>query len=124
MLLGRILQIQNSVLKFSSEIFQDNLHISTSELDYLEFESEKENVDLDFLVVTTTGDVIKANLIESNSKSYTFFSDRRGRIQIDRVAVYSLNRLNNPNLIFDGNGCVRIVLLFPTCHGLNPEPNF
>ncbi len=102
-LLGRILQSQNSVLKFSSEIFQDNLHISTSELDYLEFESEKENVNLDFLVVTTTGDVIKANLIESNSKSYTFFSDRLGRIQIDRVAVYSLNRLNNPNVIFDGS---------------------
>ena len=42
-------------------------------------------------------------MIESNSKSYTFFSDRLGRIQIDRVAVYSLNRLNNPNVIFDGS---------------------
>lgn len=100
---GHILPSQNSVLNFSSEIFQDKLVLSTSELDALEFESEKEDLDLDFLVVTISGDVIKANLIESNSQYYTFFSNRLGRIQIDRVAVYSLNRLNNPNVIFDGS---------------------
>ena len=100
---GHILPSQNSVLNFSSEIFQDKLVLRTSELDALEFESEKEDLDLDFLVVTISGDVIKANLIESNSKFYTFFSDKLGRIQIDRVAVYSLNRLHNPNVIFDGS---------------------
>ena len=100
---GRILQSQNPVLHFSSEIFQDNLAISTSELEALEFDSEKENSDLDFLIVTTTGDVIKANLIDANENSFIFSSKRLSRIQIKRDSVYSLNRLNNPNLIFDGS---------------------
>ncbi len=100
---GRILPSQDSVLQFSSEIFQDNLLINTSELDFLEFESKKENSDLDFLIVTTMGDVIKANLIESNDKFFTFSSKRLSRIQIKRDAVYSLSRLNNPNIIFDGS---------------------
>ena len=103
MLSGRILPSQDSVLQFSSEIFQDNLLISASELDFLKFESEKEDLDLDFLVVTTTGDVIKANLIEANDKSFTFSSKRLERIQIKRDSVYSLSRLNNPNIIFDGS---------------------
>ena len=100
---GRILQSQNPVLHFSSEIFQDDLAISTSELEALEFDSEKENSDLDFLIVTTTGDVIKANLIDANENSFIFSSKRLSRIQIKRDSVYSLNRLNNPNLIFDGS---------------------
>ena len=100
---GRVLQSQNPVLHFSSEIFQDNLAISTSELEALEFDSEKENSDLNFLIVTTTGDVIKANLIDANENSFIFSSKRLSRIQIKRDSVYSLNRLNNPNLIFDGS---------------------
>mgnify|MGYP001157263666 CR=1 FL=1 len=100
---GRILPSQNSDLQFSSEIFQDNLIISASELDFLEFESIQENSDLDFLIVTTTGDVIKANLTEANDEFFTFSSKRLGRIQIKRDSVYSLSRLNNPNIIFDGS---------------------
>ena len=100
---GRILQSQNPVLHFSSEIFQDNLAISTSELEALEFDSEKGKSDLDFLIVTTTGDVIKANLVDANENSFIFSSKRLSRIQIKRNSVYSLSRLNNPNLIFDGS---------------------
>ena len=100
---GRILQSQNPVLHFSSEIFQDNLAISTSELEALEFDSEKGKSDLDFLIVTTTGDVIKANLVDANENSFIFSSKRLGRIQIKRDSVYSLSRLNNPKLIFDGS---------------------
>ena len=100
---GRILKSENSVLRFSSEIFQDNLAISTSELEALEFDSGKENSDLGFLIVTTTGDVIKANLIDANENFFIFSSKRLSRIQIKRDSVYSLNRVNNPNLIFDGS---------------------
>ncbi len=96
---GRILQSQNPILSFSSELFQDNLAISTSELEALEFDSEKQDLDLDFLIVTTTGDVIKANLIDANESTFMFTSKRLRRIQIKRDSVYSLNRLNNPNLI-------------------------
>ena len=100
---GRILKSENPVLRFSSVIFQDNLVIGTSELEALEFDSKKENSDLDFMIVTTTGDIIKANLIDANENSFIFSSKRLSRIQIKRDAVYSLNRLNNPNLIFDGS---------------------
>ncbi|SVE05620.1 uncharacterized protein METZ01_LOCUS458474, partial [marine metagenome] len=100
---GRILQSQNPVLRFSSEIFQNNLAVSTSELEALEFDSEKEESDLGFLIVTTTGDVIKANLVDANENSFIFSSKRLSRIQIKRNSVYSLTRLNNPNLIFDGS---------------------
>ena len=86
---GRILQSQNSVLHFSSEIFQDNLAISTSELEALEFDSEKGKSDLDFLIVTTTGDVINANLVDANENSFIFSSKRLSRIQIKRNSVYS-----------------------------------
>ena len=100
---GRILQSQNPMLRFSSEIFQNNLAVSTSELEALEFDSEKEESDLGFLIVTTTGDVIKANLVDANENSFIFSSKRLSRIQIKRNSVYSLTRLNNPNLIFDGS---------------------
>ena len=100
---GRLLPSDGSQMRFSSDLFRDELIINTSELDALEFESEKEKSKLGFLVGTTSGDVIKANLIEADDKSFAFFSKRHGRMQINRDAVYSLNRLDNPNLIFDGS---------------------
>lgn len=100
---GCILQSEYPVLRFSSEIFQDNLALNTSELEALEFDYEKENSDPDFLIVTTVGDVIKANLIDANDNFFVFSSESLSRIQIKRDYVYSLNLLNNPNLIFDGS---------------------
>ena len=100
---GYILPSEGSVLRFSSKIFNDDLVISTSELEALEFLSKKENPDFGFLVVTTTGDVIKAELTEANDKHFTFLSKKLKRIKIKRDSVYSLNRLNNPNIIFDGS---------------------
>ena len=100
---GYILPSEGSVLRFSSEIFNDDLVIRTSELEALEFQSKKENPDFGFLVVTTTGDVIKAELIEANDNYFTFLSKKLKRIKIKRDSVYSLNRLNNPNIIFDGS---------------------
>ena len=100
---GRILPSQGSLIHFSSDIFSDNLVINLSELDVLEFGSKKENSGQDFLIISTMGDVIKANLVEANNKFFTFFSERLGQIQINRGAVYSLSRLNNFNVIFDGS---------------------
>ena len=47
------------------------------ELEALEFQSKKENPDFGFLVVTTSGDVIKAELIEANDKYFIFLSKKR-----------------------------------------------
>ena len=89
---GRLLPSDGSQMRFSSDLFRDELIINTSELDALEFESEKEKSKLGFLVGTTSGDVIKANLIEADDKSFAFFSKRHGRMQINRDAVRSEER--------------------------------
>ena len=56
-----------------------------------------------FRVGTVSGDILIADIVDSDDDTFLFSSERHGRFRVDRAAIYSLERRVHPNLIFDGS---------------------
>jgi len=100
---GQLLQSGPGQIRWSSPVFSDDVLVDTNALASIVFPVDTVYPTEAFRVCTTSGDVFSADIIGSDERSLHLSSKRYGRVRVERDAVYSLNRLSNPNLAFDGS---------------------
>jgi hypothetical protein len=100
---GKLLQSGPGQIRWSSPIFSDDLLVDTNALASIVFPVDTVYPTEAFRVCTISGDVFNADIIGSDERTLQLFSKRYGQVRVERDAVYSLNRLSNPNLAFDGS---------------------
>ncbi len=100
---GNLLESQSGQIRWSSEFFSDDMVVDSDVLDSIIFPSQILSPEGTFRVGTASGDVFTADLIGSDENTLLFSSDRFGEIRVKRSAIYSLDRRERPNLVFDGS---------------------
>ena len=100
---GTLIEGTSSQVRWSTAISTDDLVVDSNVLEAIVFSRPTELSTEAFRVCTVSGDVFVADLVGSDESSFVFSSGRLGKVRVDRDAVYSLNRLENPNLVFDGS---------------------
>jgi len=100
---GTLLEGTSSQVRWSSAIFSDDLVVDCEALESIVFARPTELSTEAFRVCTVSGDVFVADLVGSDENVFLFSSKRTGQVRVNRDAVYSLNRLEDPNLVFDGS---------------------
>ena len=90
-------------VQWSSPYFLDDLSVDIGVLDSVAFPKQSVPATEAFRVGTVAGDIWIANIIDSDEKTFLFSSERHGRFRVSREAIYSLERREHPNLIFDGS---------------------
>lgn len=100
---GELLPSEGNQIRWDSSIFDDEMVIHAASLASIRFPKEKNEAEGAFRIGTVGGDLFVADLVGSDEESLIFNSKRHGRLNILRDAIYSLHRIEQPNLIFDGS---------------------
>ena len=100
---GKLLGSEPGQVRWSSPYFLDDLVVDTEVLDSIIFPKQSVQPTEAFRVGTVSGDVFRADLVGLDEDTFVFSSKRYGQVQVNRDVIYSLNRLANPNLAFDGS---------------------
>lgn len=100
---GDLLPSEGNQIRWHSSIFDDEMIIEASSLASIRFPKEKNEAAGAFRVGTVGGDLLVADLVGSDDQVLIFESKRHGRLNILRDAIYSLHRIEQPHLIFDGS---------------------
>ncbi len=100
---GKLLESGPGQIRWSSPIFADELVVDTNALESIVFPKGTVHATETFRVGTVSDDVWTADLVGSDENSFVFSSKRYGKVRVNRAAIYSLSRLANPNLAFDGS---------------------
>jgi hypothetical protein len=102
-LVGTLLEDKSGRICWSSPVFTSALVVESKALESIIFPSITEQPTEAFRIVTVMGDVLVADIVGSDEKTFQVNSKRYGRVQVDRDAVHWLNRRVRPHLIFDGS---------------------
>ena len=100
---GSLLPSEGKQIRWDSSIFDDEMIIDCASLASIRFPREKNEAKGAFRIGTIGGDLLVADLVGSDDQTLIFESERHGRLNILRDAIYSLHRIEQPNLIFDGS---------------------
>ena len=100
---GRLLESTSGVIRWESPYFSDDLVVDIGVLDSVVFPKQSVPATEAFRVGTVSGDILIADIVDSDDDTFLFSSERHGRFRVDRAAIYSLERRVHPNLIFDGS---------------------
>ena len=100
---GTLVEGTSSQVRWASSLFSEDLVIDCQALESIVFSRQAEQPAEPFRVATVSGDVFAANLVGSDEDTFVFTSKQCGQVRVNRDAVYSLARLGNPNLVFDGS---------------------
>lgn len=100
---GELLPSVGNQIRWASSIFDDDMIIEASSLASIQFPKEKNEAEGAFRIATVGGDLLVADLVGSDDQTLIFESKRHGRLSVLRDAIYSLHRIEQPNLIFDGS---------------------
>ena len=100
---GRLLEGTSNVIRWESPYFSDDLVVDIGVLDSVIFPKQSVPATEAFRVGTVSGDILIADIVDSDDDTVLFSSERHGRFRVDRAAIYSLERRVHPNLIFDGS---------------------
>ena len=90
-------------VQWSSPYFSDDLIVDIGVLDSIVFPKQSVPATEAFRVGTVSGDIWIADIVDSDADTFLFSSERHGRFRVNREAIYSLERREHPNLIFDGS---------------------
>lgn len=101
---GRLLESQSNKILWSSDLFLDEMEISTSVLDSIRFTTSGAQKEGEFKVETVYGDRFTADLSAADATGFSFNHPRFGAVQIKRDAISALTRVDSKQLIFDGSG--------------------
>ncbi len=101
---GQLLESQSNKILWSSDLFLDEMKISTSVLDSIRFPTSKTQEEGEFKVETVYGDRFTADLLAADATGFSFNHPRFGEVQIKRDAISALTRVDSKQLIFDGSG--------------------
>ena len=100
---GKLLESASGVIRWASPYFLDDLVVDIGVLDSVIFPRQSAPAMEAFRVGTVSGDIWIADIIDSDEDTFLFSSERHGRFQVNREAIYTLERRVHPNLIFDGS---------------------
>ncbi|MDP7639398.1 MAG: hypothetical protein QGG73_06745, partial [Candidatus Hydrogenedentes bacterium] len=101
---GNLLESGPGQIRWSSPLFSDEVILDTDALESITFPTQSSTAATGtFRVGTVSGDVFTAELVGSDDSTYRFSSKRYGEFSVNRDSVFSLDRRENPNLIFDGS---------------------
>ena len=100
---GKLLESASGVIRWASPYFLDDLVVDIGVLDSVIFSRQSAPAMEAFRVGTVSGDIWIADIIDSDEDTFLFSSERHGRFQVTREAIYTLERRVHPNLIFDGS---------------------
>ena len=103
MLPGKLMESDPGTVCWASEYFSDNLVTNISAIDSILFPKQLAPPMEAFQIGTVSDDVWTADLIGADDNTFLFFSKRHGQVRVNRDAIYTLNRRESPNLIFDGS---------------------
>ena len=100
---GKLMESEPGTVSWASEYFSDNLVTDISVLDSILFPKQSAPPTEVFQINTTSADVWTADLVGADDNTFLFSSKRHGQVRVNRDAIYTLNRRESPNLIFDGS---------------------
>ena len=100
---GKLLESASGVIRWASPYFLDDLVVDIGVLDSVIFPRQSAPAMEAFRVGTVSGDIWIADIVDSDEDTFLFSSERHGRFQVTREAIYTLERRVHPNLIFDGS---------------------
>ena len=100
---GKLLESASGVIRWASPYFSDDLVVDIGVLDSVIFPRQSAPAMEAFRVGTVSGDIWIADIVDSDEDTFLFSSERHGRFQVNREAIYTLERRVHPNLIFDGS---------------------
>ena len=100
---GKLLESASGVIRWASPYFLDDLVVDIGVLDSVIFPRQSAPAMEAFRVGTVSGDIWIADIVDSDEDTFLFSSERHGRFQVNREAIYTLERRVHPNLIFDGS---------------------
>ena len=100
---GKLLESASGVIRWTSPYFLDDLVVDIGVLDSVIFPRQSAPAMEAFRVGTVSGDIWIADIVDSDEDTFLFSSERHGRFQVNREAIYTLERRVHPNLIFDGS---------------------
>lgn len=100
---GKLMESDPGTVCWASEYFSDDLVVDISVLDSILFPKQSAPPTEAFQINTTSDDIWTADLIGADNNIFLFSSKRHGQVQVNRDAIYTLNRRESPNLIFDGS---------------------
>ena len=100
---GKLLESASGVIRWASPYFLDDLVVDIGVLDSVIFPRQSAPAMEAFRVGTVSGDIWIAGIVDSDEDTFLFSSERHGRFQVNREAIYTLERRVHPNLIFDGS---------------------
>ena len=102
-LLGKLLPSNPGTVGWASQYFSDNLVVDISVLDSILFPKQSSPPTEAFQISTVSDDDWTADLIGADDDTFLFSSKRHGQVRVNRDAIYTFNRRESPNLIFDGS---------------------
>ena len=100
---GKLLESASGAIHWASPYFLDDLVVDIGVLDSVIFPRQSAPAMEAFRVGTVSGDIWIADIVDSDEDTFLFSSERHGRFQVNREAIYTLERRVHPNLIFDGS---------------------
>ena len=100
---GTLMESDPGTVCWASEYFSDNLVVDISVLDSILFPKQSAPPTEAFQINTTSDDLWTADLIGADDNTFLFSSKRHGQVRVNRDAIYTLNRRESSNLIFDGS---------------------
>ena len=127
---GNLLESASGVIHWSSPYFSDDLVVEIGVLDSVIFPRQSAPATEAFRVGTVSGDILIADIVDSDEDTFLFSSERHGQFQVNREAIYTLERRVHPNLIFDGSQLTNWELLKPNVKkpmlpfGVNTRPDW
>ena len=100
---GRMVKIQEGTLHWESPLFQDPVGVSLDALEAIRYPKTPLLERHPFRIVTSSGDNFLADLVGADESSFTMESRLLGSFDVQRNAIYAFDRIDNPNLIFEGS---------------------
>ena len=100
---GKLMESDPGTVGWASEYFSDNLVVDIRVIDSILFPKQPAPPTEAFQISTVSDDVWTADLIGADNNTFLFSSKRHGQVRVNRDAIYTFNRRESPNLIFDGS---------------------
>ena len=100
---GKLMESDSGTVCWASEYFSDNLVVDINVLDSILFRKQSTPPTETFQINTASDDVWTTDLIGADDNTFLFSSKRHGQVRVNRDAIYTLNRRESPNLIFNGS---------------------
>lgn len=100
---GALLESGPDQIRWVSPLFPDSVAVDLQALDAISFPPAPAGSRGAFRITTVSGDSFTADLREADEREFALAAPSLGEFRVPRSAVRSLERLEHPDLVFDGS---------------------